>query len=329
MTVSVTRQPHRPRRSPHVFAVAAMSTAFALVLAACGAGGVPTSPSAAASAAPSAAASEPAASASALASEPASAAPSEGAAQDLAVDGKEFAYELPASIAAGPTKVTLNNVGQEEHQAQVARLNSGVDMAALTTALQNPDPSGALALLTLVGGPTGVLPGAKGASTVDLQPGLHVFLCFVESADGVPHLAKGMIAPLEVTEPASTATVPTGDASVALQDFSFVGLDTLTPGAHTVTVTNNGPQPHEATLVKLADGVTVPDLLAQVSSGEPSTGPLPWTSAGGIAGIMPGTTASFDVDLPAGEYAFICFVPDPATGKPHFQLGMIGALSVK
>lgn len=39
-------------------------------------------------------------------------------------------------------------------------------------------------------------------------------------------------------------------------------------------------------------------------------------------------TATFDVDLPAGEYAFICFVPDVATGKPHAALGMVGALSV-
>ena len=38
------------------------------------------------------------------------------AAQELAVDGKEFAYELPATIPSGPTRVTLNNVGQEEHQ---------------------------------------------------------------------------------------------------------------------------------------------------------------------------------------------------------------------
>jgi hypothetical protein len=36
-----------------------------------------------------------------------------------------------------------------------------------------------------------------------------------------------------------------------------------------------------------------------------------------------------DVDLPAGNYAYICFVPDPATGKPHAQLGMVGALTVK
>jgi plastocyanin len=38
---------------------------------------------------------------------------------------------------------------------------------------------------------------------------------------------------------------------------------------------------------------------------------------------------SMDVDLPAGNYAFICFVPDPTSGAPHAALGMIGALTVE
>jgi hypothetical protein len=33
------------------------------------------------------------------------------------------------------------------------------------------------------------------------------------------------------------------------------------------------------------------------------------------------------VTLEAGaQYAFICFVPDPATGKAHAELGMIAAI---
>ncbi len=260
-----------------------------------------------------------------------SAAPTASAAtiQDLAITGKEYAFEAPASIAAGPTKVTLTNAGQEEHQAQIVKINDGKTFADLTAALQQPDPSAALALVSLDGGPTGVLPGASGSTTVDLTPGAYAFLCFVSGDDGIPHLAKGMVAPFEVTEPASTATVPAGDTALTLQDFAFVGLDTLTAGSHTLTVTNNGPQPHEATIVRLADGVTVPQLLTAFTSGEAPAGPPPFTSAGGIAGISAGSTATVDVDLPAGNYAFICFVPDPATGKAHAELGMVGALTIQ
>ena len=63
-------------------------------------------------------------------------------------------------------------------------------------------------MLTLSGGPTGVQPGTSRSTTGNLAPGNYVFLCFVQTADGVPHLAKGMIAPIEVTEPAVEAERP-------------------------------------------------------------------------------------------------------------------------
>ncbi len=264
-------------------------------------------------------------------SEAPSQAPSEapaGTVQDLAVEGADFKFHAPASIPAGLTKITLTNVGQEEHQAQVAKLADGKTLADLTAALQG-DEAAALALIELAGGPTGVQPGAAGSTTANLEPGAYVFLCFVQSADGVPHLAKGMVAPIDVTEPAVTAEVPAGDTAVTLQDFAFVGLDTLSTGPHTVTVTNAGPQPHEATIVKLADGVQATDLLAMFQSTAAPSGPPPFTSVGGVAGVAVGSTITMDVDLPAGNYAFLCFVPDPASGAPHAALGMIGALKVE
>ena len=223
----------------------------------------------------------------------------------------------------------MTNTGQEEHQAQVAGIAAGKTFQDLTTALQANDEVAALGMLALSGGPTGVLPGASASTTGNLAPGQYVFLCFVRSPDGIPHFAKGMIAPIEVTAPASTAALPPGDAELALQDFAFVGLETLSAGAHTVTVTNNGPQPHEATIVKLADGIAAADLVPMFTSSEPPTGPPPFTSAGGVAGIANGMTVAMDVDLDPGNYAFLCFVPDPASGQPHAALGMVGALTVE
>ncbi|MFL5651353.1 MAG: hypothetical protein ACJ777_08720 [Chloroflexota bacterium] len=306
------------------------------LLAACS--GAASSPSSATTSAPSVAA--PAApsasveaSASAAAGSP-SAGASSGAAATLAVTGKEYAFDLPASVPAGVTAITLNNAGKEQHQAQLVKINAGKSMADLLTALQNPDPTAALSLVTLAGGPNAVPPGASGTSTVALEPGSYAFVCFISAPDGTPHVAKGMIAPLEVTGTATTTQLPAGDASLTLKDFSF-DLNSLTAGKHTVNVKNDGPQPHEATIVKLNDGVTVDTLKGMLSaspapsgSGEPS-GPPPWTEVGGLTGIAPGTTANMDVDLPAGNYAFLCFIPDPATGKPHFQLGMIGPLNVQ
>lgn len=303
-----------------------MLIAAAALLAAACAGAPGASPSA--SDAPTVAP-ETSAPASVEPSASASASPAAGAAA-LEVVATDFAFAMPETAPAGPTEITVRNDGQEDHQAQVARLNTGVTMEQFQGELQNPDPSAALGLITLVGGPTGVAPGESVTTGSDLEPGPHVFLCFISGEDGIPHLAKGMVAALEVTEPAADGALPEGEMELTLQDFAFVGVDTLSAGQHTLTVTNQGPQPHEATIVKLADGVTVDALRGMFTATEPPPdGPPPFTSAGGIAGIAAGTTATLDVDLEAGEYAWICFIPDPATGKAHAALGMIGGLTVQ
>lgn len=303
----------------------ALAAALAVGLAACTPAPATSPSTAPASAAAPSASTEPETSAPAS-TEPSAAA---GTVQDLAVTGTDFAFDAPASIPAGVTDIILTNSGQEEHQAQLAGLVAGKTFADLTAALQGPDESAALALVELSGGPTGVLPGASGTTTSVIQPGQYVFLCFVRSPDGVPHFAKGMIKPIEVTAPASTAALPDSDAQLVLQDFAFVGLETLSAGPQTVNVTNNGPQAHEATIVKLADGITAADLIPMFTSTEPPTGAPPFTSAGGVAGIKNGETVSMVVDLEPGNYAYLCFVPDQATGAPHAALGMVGALTVE
>jgi plastocyanin len=309
-----------------VIAVIAL-IAFFLLLPRDGGPGATSSPAASASAEPSESASpEASASPSEEASPSASAA---GEIGELEIEASDFAFEAPAETGAGPTRVTVNNTGQEEHQAQIVRLNEGNTFEDLTAALQGPDPTAAFALFTFSGGPTGVVPGASVATTVDLQPGTHAFLCFIESPDGVPHLAKGMVGQLEVTGTSAGGTLPAGDAEVTLQDMAYVGLTTLTPGEHTVAVTNDGPQPHEATLVKLNEGTTAEQVVQFFTSTEPPSGPPPWTSAGGIAAIATDTSATMEVNVEAGEYAFICFVPDPASGRPHAALGMVGGVTVQ
>ncbi len=307
--------------------------ACAALLAACSgtvSSGSPNvaAPSTAASAAPSAGA-------SVAPSTEASVAPSASAAAasgTLAITAKDFSYELPSSVEAGVTAISLNNTGAETHQAQLLRIADGHSLSDVVVAL-NGDPTGATAFAIVApsGGPNGVAPAASGTSTVNLAPGQYAFVCFIHGKDGIPHFAKGMIAPLTVTGTASSGTLPAGDASLTVKDFAF-DLTKLSTGKHTVTVTNNGPQAHEAGIVKLNDGVTVESAIKSLSAAPaPSAPPAPppWTDAGGIAAIPPNTTANFDVDLPAGNYAFVCFVPDAKTGKPHLLLGMIGALTVQ
>jgi plastocyanin len=248
----------------------------------------------------------------------------------VSVNAREYAYDAPDTIPAGLTRIRMQNVGQEDHQAQLLKLNAGVTLPQFQAALQK-GPDAALSIATAEGGPNAEKAGQASEAVQNLQPGQYVFLCFVPAPDGVPHLAKGMIKPVQVTaaSPAPTAQLPSASNTVTGRDFLFEGLTTLPAGQATITFKNAGTQPHEMTVVKLNPGVTLDQLKAALSSSAPPAGPPPFTSEGGMGGISPGETGQTTVNLTAGTYALICNIPDPTSGKPHVALGMMSGFSVR
>jgi hypothetical protein len=243
---------------------------------------------------------------------------------------RDFAYDINDSIVGGLVKLEMRNTGQEPHHAQFGRLNDGVTQQQFTAALMNPDPGAALGMISLAGGPGIVQPGQSQVVYDDLRPGKYTLLCFVEGSDGVPHAAKGMIDFIDVTAPTGTAsTPPTAQLQMSVADFSFTGGDTIPASRTTVEVTNNGPQPHEVAILKLDSGVTVEQLRAMFAATTPPAGPPPFEESGGLQAIGRGQKGWMELNLAAGNYAYICFVPDPATGSPHFALGMLKGFTVR
>jgi hypothetical protein len=57
-------------------------------------------------------------------------------------------------------------------------------------------------------------------------------------------------------------------------------------------------------------------------------GPPPFAMIAGVAPMSPGNTNYLMLDLQAGNYITLCFVPDMATGMPHFMMGMIAGFTV-
>ena len=109
---------------------------------------------------------------------------------------QEYSFTVPSTIPAGQVSLDVTNAGKEEHQAQLARINDGKTFQDLLTALQNPDPSAALQMVTLAGGPTGIQPGSQGQVVTNLSAGNYAFVCFVQGADGYVATAKDVQAEL-------------------------------------------------------------------------------------------------------------------------------------
>jgi uncharacterized cupredoxin-like copper-binding protein len=238
----------------------------------------------------------------------------------------DYSFEAPAQIEAGLVSITMENEGQEPHHVQLVRLNDGVTTEQFQAALQQ-SPEAAMPLVSFAGGPGVVPPGQSQQVDVELNPGHYFLLCLVPSSDGIPHLAKGMLAPLEVVAPTAQASAsePKADSAVRLLDFSFVLPSEINAGRHVWKVTNEGKQPHELALIKLADGKTMQDVATFMQS---PSGPPPWVDAGGLQAIDPGESGWVNLDLQPGNYVALCHVPDPASGKAHEEMGMVMPFTV-
>ncbi|MCL5997190.1 MAG: hypothetical protein M1546_14215 [Chloroflexi bacterium] len=259
--------------------------------------------------------------------QPANPMPAKPQMQEITIKGTEYSFEIPASIQAGMITVNWENVGKEPHHAQFARLNDGVTMKQIEEALQK-SADAALPLVTLEGGPAVIPPGKRAQVTLDLPAGQYLVLCLVPSHDGMPHVAKGMIKPLQVVAASNPAKMdePKADVTITLKDFQFEISGQLKAGKQVVKVTNAGPQPHEIALIKLATGKTLDDVAAFMAKPE---GQPPYEDAGGMQGLSIGRSAWVTLDLEAGNYVALCHIPDPTSGKDHTDLGMVMPFTVQ
>jgi len=232
---------------------------------------------------------------------------------------KEFAFEGPDSIPAGLTMFHLNATGQELHHLQILKLEEGKTFADFQAALKagGPPPTWAVPY----GGVNPPVPGGTTISTQTMEPGNYVVVCFIEGADKVPHLAKGMTKPLTVTPVANAnMTEPTADVTMTLSDYTFTLSKPLAAGRQMIKVVNGATQPHEVVLVQLDSGKTMEDVGKWA---ETMKGPPPGKPIGGIPAFMPGKNTYFEASLTPGDYGLICFVPDAKDGKPHVAHGMV------
>ena len=237
----------------------------------------------------------------------------------VVVTTKDFGFDAPDSVPAGLTTIRLQtNPGKELHQVGMIRLDSGKTADDLFKAMKAPGPMPAWAVE--VAGVNPPAPGRAADMTLTLEPGNYLLVCFVPSADHVPHIAKGMSRPMTVTGNTVAESALPGDVEIKLTDYAFGLSAPLTAGAHVIRVVNEAQQTHEVQVVRLAPGKTGEDVAAWVDN---QKGPPPGEPLSGVAGLGVGKTATFPLTLTPGEYALICFIPDAKDGKPHFVHGMV------
>lgn len=246
---------------------------------------------------------------------------------EINIEAIDFAYTAPDTLEAGWVRVNLTNSGAESHHVQFLRLNDGVTLNQFEEALHQGEGL-AMALVQQVGGVGAIAPNESAQAVLNLPAGQYVILCFIPSpGDKVAHHEKGMLKSLTV-KPASgvAASEPAADMEVRLKDFSFDMPESLPAGQLAIKVTNEGPEPHEFNILRLAEGKGVDDVIQFLT--EPN-GPPPFIPVGGMNGLDIGLSGYAVFNLQPGAYVAICNIPSPkAQGHPHSSLGMIKQFTV-
>jgi hypothetical protein len=122
----------------------------------------------------------------------------------------------------------------------------------------------------------------------------------------------------------------TAEASALLQvhatDFAFsVDHPSVTPGPVRIAFFNDSATFIHEVFVYPKDQPKLADLLAKMRAGEDVDESTVLNNvAGRLEDVDPGVSVAFDLNLPAGEYEFACFVKSDIAGQRtvHYDLGM-------
>lgn len=240
------------------------------------------------------------------------------------------ALEVPASIEAGVVTLRLTNSFGAPVDTSVIRVD-GEQTAADVLKIVDSDEDGAPipAWLHGAGGLPPVEPKGTEASTQILQPGRYFVVANAEvEGDKQPPAAT---AELEVTGelPDDAALPAAAGGTITASEYTFK-TSGLKAGKNTVRFENTGRELHHALAFPIRGDATIKEIAKLFASDEEPSGPPPvdFESGAGTAVIDGGAAQNVDLELKAGRYALVCFIPDRAGGPPHAAKGMITELTV-
>jgi len=239
------------------------------------------------------------------------------------IEASEYSFKTLGSIPAGVTTVQLKNLGKENHEAQLVRLNEGVTPEQFLTAIQQAGDGPPPDIFRFEGGPAEIVPNKTAEVVLNLEPGQYMLACFVDAPDKQPHVAKGMVLPIKVNAAVgSAATLPTGKGAITLGTASGFDLPaTLPAGKSQYRVTNQGTGPHAFFLGSIPTDKTIDDVNTELA--KPDSGPPPWfTASGGMDGLKPSGSGVITLDLAPGKYVAVdvAYGPD----KPFARIFTVG-----
>ncbi len=229
---------------------------------------------------------------------------------------EEEAFEFVFSRLKEGSKVEAFVTASREVAASFAEDSTSDPRPAMSAYLEIADVYGGLLVAS----------GETGTAYIKLEPGIYVFEAYPnEGGDAyfysVLTVNKG-----------ETVVEPEADLNLTMVDHHFSFPVSIKAGQQRWQISNMGEQVHFAILFKLAKWATADDLMAGLEANFENGPPpidmeTPYTNF--IEAVGPGQTYYADVNLPAGNYVAICFMPDMESEKMHLELGMMSMFAAE
>jgi hypothetical protein len=237
---------------------------------------------------------------------------------ELSGSAKKPTFEVPQSVEGGVVEISFTNSAKGGHSAQLVRAEQGhTPREALAAGKAWGEKGKGLPDWALTAGGLGdVEPGETATVTQALAPGKYL----------VADLETGANAEFEVTGEAAASELPSDGGTIEATEYEFTASG-LKSGGAPILFANAGGEPHFIAAVGIKPGRTIADVrkFFETEKGEP---PIDEARSFNTAVIEGGESQSIDVELEAGDYALLCFVPDRAGGPPHAVKGMISKVAV-
>lgn len=226
---------------------------------------------------------------------------------------KKPTLTVPKSVEGGVVEIEFTNSAKGDHGAQLILAKDGHTPAeALKVGNAWGENGKPLPDWVVPAGGVGSVPsGTTATVTQELAPGKY----------SVVDLDSDANTELEVTGDSGAGELASDGGTIDATEYEFSSTG-LKAGKSRVLFDNVGGEPHFIAGIGIRPGSTIADVRTffRTEKGKP---PIDESRSFSTAVIEGGTKQSIDVDLEAGKYAFLCFVPDRAGGPPHVVKGMI------
>jgi hypothetical protein len=222
--------------------------------------------------------------------------------------GKKTTLTPPTDAKSGVAKISLKNQGKKPHEAQIVRIEGDQTAEEVLKVIMSDD--GKIPEWIQDGGGVGTTaPGKTNEVIQELAPGRYVVFDAENEGSAEFEVAE---------EKGSDAEFPETEASVTAEDYSFK-TSGLKAGDNVITFENTGEELHHAGIVPLMPGVKFAEAKKFLKSDEEPKGkpPVDFNGSAFTAVIDGGIKQVTRLELKAGTYAFVCFIPDRDGGPPH------------